>query len=80
VFAPAKIHGLCFGGIKFCGIKFRPFMRAITKRLILAMTTGTPVVAFAFFDANRVRSFLSNMWFHHPPLVSVKNEVYQKAI
>jgi hypothetical protein len=61
-FAPAKIDCGTFCGIKLLRCEVSGFMGAIAKRLILALSASAPEIAFAFFNIDCVRRFLSNNW------------------
>ena len=44
---------------------------AITKGLVLAASTGAPVIGLALFDCNGVRGVLRADWFRHVVLLLV---------
>ena len=55
VFATTKIHRLGFLGMVFHGGEFAAFVRAVAKRLRLALSAGAPVIVFTRFDVAGVR-------------------------
>lgn len=62
VLASAKVESFGFRGFKFYRSDAAAFVAAIAKRLAGAAAAGTPEIALAGFDLNRVGTLLGNRW------------------
>jgi hypothetical protein len=65
VLASAKIDGLCFGSFELHGREVATLVAAVAKGLVGTLATGTPVVAFAGFNFDRIGTLLGNLRFRH---------------
>ena len=63
--ASAQINRISFFCGKFDWLKICTLVRAITERLVLALTAGTPVVGLSLLDFAGVRIILWAYWFRH---------------
>jgi hypothetical protein len=72
VLAPAqKVFSGLFGG-KSYQRKIGSLMRAVAKRLVFTLTTGTPVILFASFQLYGIGPFFRYFRFHS--FLGFKNE------
>jgi hypothetical protein len=61
--AAAKVNGLGFCGFKLYRRESRASVAAVTERLTLTQSTGTPVVAFAGFNLYGKWTLLRDCWY-----------------
>ena len=64
VFAAAQINGFGFFYRHFDRREFSGLVTTVAKGLAFTQSTRAPVIAFASFDVDSVRRFLSNFWLH----------------
>jgi hypothetical protein len=71
VLASTEIDSLGLGCLKFDRCAVGCFVAAVAKGLVGAEAAGTPEVAFAGFQFDGIRAFLSNFRFRHGEISSV---------
>ena len=64
VFAAAQINGFGFFCRHFDRCEFSGLVTTVAKGLAFTQSTRAPVIAFASFDVDSIRGFLSNFWLH----------------
>jgi hypothetical protein len=65
VLAATEVNRLGFCGLELYRREASASVAAVTEGLSLAQATGTPVVALACFNLNRIWTFLRDCWYGH---------------
>jgi hypothetical protein len=65
VLATAEVGGLGFSGVVLYRRESGALVAAVAEGLASAQAAGAPVVAFAGFNLDGIRTLLGNGWFWH---------------